>query len=83
MPFPDASFDVIVSSFAMHHVGHSTADRKQAAQEMMRVLKPGGKIAILDVNAVLSPVEQVLRANGFRNVSRTGRVIGLLTAQTG
>lgn len=41
LPFPDASFDVVVSQF-----GHMFAPRPEvAAREMLRVLKPGGTIA--------------------------------------
>lgn len=41
LPFPDASFDVVVSQF-----GHMFAPRPElAVAEMLRVLKPGGTIA--------------------------------------
>lgn len=41
LPFPDASFDVVMSQF-----GHMFAPRPaQAVREMLRVLKPGGRIA--------------------------------------
>lgn len=41
LPFPDASFDVVVSQF-----GHMFAPRPDlAAREMLRVLRPGGTIA--------------------------------------
>lgn len=41
LPFPDASFDVVVSQF-----GHMFAPRPDVAtREMLRVLKPGGRIA--------------------------------------
>jgi SAM-dependent methyltransferase len=41
LPFPDASFDVVVSQF-----GHIFAPRAEVAiKEMLRVLKPGGRIA--------------------------------------
>src|SRR6185436_18174314 len=41
LPFPDASFDVVVSQF-----GHMFAPRPEVAiAEMLRVLKPGGTIA--------------------------------------
>ena len=35
MPFEDKSFDVIVSTFALHHIGHGAADREQALREML------------------------------------------------
>ena len=41
LPYPDASFDVVVSQF-----GHMFAPRPViAVKEMLRVLKPGGRIA--------------------------------------
>ena len=41
LPFPDASFDVVVSTF-----GAMFADPKRAAAEMLRVCRPGGKIGM-------------------------------------
>ncbi len=40
IPFPDQSFDYVVSSGVIHH----TPDPKKAFQELTRVLKPGGKL---------------------------------------
>ena len=45
MPFPDDSFDVVVSSFAVHH----WPDRQAGLAEMMRVLRPGGRAIIWDI----------------------------------
>ena len=42
LPFPDASFDVVVSTFGVMF----TPDQDRAASELMRVCKPGGKIGL-------------------------------------
>jgi demethylmenaquinone methyltransferase/2-methoxy-6-polyprenyl-1,4-benzoquinol methylase len=44
LPFPLAAFDAVISGFLMRNVG----DIAQALQEQARVLKPGGRIIILD-----------------------------------
>jgi SAM-dependent methyltransferase len=48
MPFPDATFDVVVSSLAIHNIkGHQ--GRVQAIDEAVRVLKPGGRLLFADL----------------------------------
>lgn len=42
LPFPDGSFDVVVSTFGVMF----TADQDRAAAELLRVCKPGGKIGL-------------------------------------
>lgn len=44
LPYPEATFDLVVSSLAIHNI-RSNADRKQAIAEGFRVLKPGGRPA--------------------------------------
>jgi SAM-dependent methyltransferase len=45
LPFGDASFEAIVSAYAVDHVGREGA--KQALAEAMRVLKPGGDFLLI------------------------------------
>jgi SAM-dependent methyltransferase len=42
IPYPDGSFDAVLSQFGMMFF----TDRRQALTEFLRVLKPGGKIAV-------------------------------------
>jgi SAM-dependent methyltransferase len=42
LPFPDASFDVVLSTFGVMFA----PDQERAAAEMVRVLRPGGKIGM-------------------------------------
>jgi ubiquinone/menaquinone biosynthesis C-methylase UbiE len=46
IPEPDASFDVVVSCLAVHHIPPQR--RSAAFKEMHRVLRPGGKLLIAD-----------------------------------
>lgn len=46
IPEPDASFDVVVSSLAVHHI--SPQERPVAMGEMYRVLRAGGRLLIAD-----------------------------------
>ena len=42
LPFPDASFDYVMSAIGVMF----TADHQRAARELLRVCKPGGKVAV-------------------------------------
>lgn len=46
LPYPDAYFDCVVSSLFFHHL--LLDDKHRVAQEMLRVLKPGGTFYVLD-----------------------------------
>jgi SAM-dependent methyltransferase len=48
LPFDDGSFDVVVSSLAIHNVS-GAGERAKALREAARVLKKGGKLAIADI----------------------------------
>jgi cyclopropane fatty-acyl-phospholipid synthase-like methyltransferase len=48
LPFPDEHFDVIVSSLAIHNLPNSL-EREKALSEIVRVLKKGGRLSLLDI----------------------------------
>ncbi|MEU6586473.1 methyltransferase domain-containing protein [Nocardia sp. NPDC046763] len=48
LPYPDASFDVATSTFAMHHIAES--ERKTALAGVFRVLRPGGRLLLADTH---------------------------------
>ena len=42
LPYPDESFDVVLTSLMLHHLNRD--DKQRTAQEMYRVLRPGGQL---------------------------------------
>ncbi len=48
LPFPDASFDTVLSAWAIHNLPEQK-DRATALAEAVRVLRPGGTIALTDI----------------------------------
>jgi arsenite methyltransferase len=68
LPHPDAIFDLVVSSLAIHNI-RSNADRKRAIAEGFRVLRPGGRIIITDIRAT-AVYEEALLVLGASNVER-------------
>lgn len=48
LPFPDEYFDIVGSSWVLHNIIWRK-ERRKALAETVRVLKPGGKVVIIDV----------------------------------
>jgi arsenite methyltransferase len=70
LTFEDNSFDVVVSSLAIHNI-RGRAGREKAIDEAVRVLRPGGRLMIADVRATRQHQEQLVKI-GMNNVARRG-----------
>lgn len=70
LPFPTSTFDVAVASLAIHNI-ESDQGRSQAVREIARVLKPGGRVAIMDIFAV-EQIAGFLRQHGIQDVGVSG-----------
>ncbi len=46
LPLPDASFDVVLATLTLHHVGRNR--RRRIALEMRRVATPGGSVLVVE-----------------------------------
>ncbi len=63
LPFEDASFDVVVSSTALHNI-YDAGERRTAIREIARVTRPGGRVLIVDIRHT-GDYARTLRDAGF------------------
>lgn len=73
LPFADRSFDVVVSSLAIHNVDRHgpplSPERWVVVDEAVRVLRPGGRLVVADLFAV-HDYERWLHQHGMADVRR-------------
>lgn len=77
LPYPDASFDVVVSSFAIHNI-YDAGGREAAIGEVVRVLKPGGWFGVMDIRHG-NAYARHLRARGMMIERRWWNLLFVLT----
>jgi ubiquinone/menaquinone biosynthesis C-methylase UbiE len=70
LPFAAGAFDVVVSSLALHNIPTAAA-RRAALDEAVRVLRPGGRLLIVDLAFTRGHATR-LRKLGLRDVRRRG-----------
>jgi ubiquinone/menaquinone biosynthesis C-methylase UbiE len=73
MPFESESFDLVVSNLCLHNI-YDRPTRRQAIEQIARVLKPGGT-AILSDYKLTGEYANQLRSMGFRVEKRRGSFI--------
>jgi len=82
LPYADGSFDVVLSHWVVHNL-EPAEDRLRALDEMLRVLRPGGVIALADI-ACIAEYREHLQSRGVTHLRFLGggfeaRVMGVLS----
>jgi demethylmenaquinone methyltransferase/2-methoxy-6-polyprenyl-1,4-benzoquinol methylase len=71
LPFARDSFDRVSVGFGLRNMTH----KDQALAEMYRVLKPGGKLLVLEFSKVARPLEKAYDWYSFNVLPRLGRLV--------
>jgi demethylmenaquinone methyltransferase/2-methoxy-6-polyprenyl-1,4-benzoquinol methylase len=72
LPFADNSFDLLTISFGLRNV----TDKDKALASMYRVLKPGGRLLVLEFSKpVIEPLSKVYDAYSFSVLPALGKII--------
>jgi demethylmenaquinone methyltransferase/2-methoxy-6-polyprenyl-1,4-benzoquinol methylase len=72
LPFPDNYFDCVTIGFGLRNV----TDKDKALRAMFRVLKPGGKLLVLEFSKPASPVlEKIYDIYSFKLLPLMGKFI--------
>lgn len=71
LPFADNAFDLVCVAFGLRNMTH----KDRALSQMQRVLKPGGKLLVLEFSKVLPPLEKGHEWYTFNIVPKLGRLV--------
>jgi demethylmenaquinone methyltransferase/2-methoxy-6-polyprenyl-1,4-benzoquinol methylase len=71
LPFPSDRFDVVSVAFGLRNMTH----KEQALREMQRVLRPGGRLLVLEFSRVAAPLAKVYDWYSFQVLPRLGRLV--------
>ncbi|MBK9573505.1 MAG: bifunctional demethylmenaquinone methyltransferase/2-methoxy-6-polyprenyl-1,4-benzoquinol methylase UbiE [Rhodoferax sp.] len=71
LPFPGASFDLVSVAFGLRNMTH----KDQALAEMNRVLKPGGKLLVLEFSKVAPPLTKAYDWYSFKILPKLGKLV--------
>jgi demethylmenaquinone methyltransferase/2-methoxy-6-polyprenyl-1,4-benzoquinol methylase len=71
LPFADESFDLVSVAFGLRNMTH----KDKALAEMCRVLKPRGKLLVLEFSKVAKPLEKAYDWYSFKVLPRIGKVV--------
>jgi len=71
LQFQDSSFDCVSVAFGLRNM----TDKLRALTEMHRVLRPGGRLLVLEFSHVWQPLQRLYDAYSFNVIPRLGKLI--------
>jgi demethylmenaquinone methyltransferase / 2-methoxy-6-polyprenyl-1,4-benzoquinol methylase len=71
LPFSDSQFDCVSIAFGLRNVTH----KEQALKEMHRVLRPGGRLLVLEFSKVWKPLQPAYDLYSFQVLPRLGQLV--------
>jgi demethylmenaquinone methyltransferase/2-methoxy-6-polyprenyl-1,4-benzoquinol methylase len=71
LPFPDGHFNLVSVAFGLRNMTH----KDQALKEMCRVLKPGGKLLVLEFSKVAKPLQKIYDWYSFKVLPPMGKLV--------
>lgn len=71
LPFANNYFDVVSVAFGLRNMTHKNV----ALAEMNRILKPGGRLLVLEFSKVAAPLEKVYDWYSFKVLPRLGKLV--------
>lgn len=71
LPFPSEYFDCVSVAFGLRNMTH----KDRALAEMRRVLRPGGRLLVLEFSRVWKPLEPAYDAYSFKILPALGKLI--------
>ena len=69
LPFPDGHFDIVSVAFGLRNMTH----KELALQEMNRVIRPGGKLMVLEFSKVAPPLAKLYDWYSFNILPKIGK----------
>ena len=71
LPFPDDYFDCVTVAFGLRNMTHKDA----ALAEMRRVLRPGGRLLVLEFSHIWKPLAPIYDFYSFKVIPRIGEIV--------
>ncbi len=71
LPFADASFDLVSVAFGLRNM----TNKDRALREMARVLRPGGRVLVLEFSRIAAPLSKAYDWYSFTVLPQLGRLV--------